>query len=345
MTLIWPQALLLLVLVPLGILAWRWIDRRQRQKVAAFGQLGGSAAVAASGASSPGSARFGRFRRRLPAFLYIVGITVLVFALARPQGTVDLPREEGTVILAFDVSGSMAATDLQPTRMAAAKAAAIDFVQRQPSSVVIGVVAFSDSGISVQQPSNDQDTVVAAINRLTPQKGTSVGQGIAASLKAIQVQLAGPTVNYYSNKSPAPTASPTPVPAGYHAPAVIVLLTDGENNENPDPVTVAQTAANQGVRIYTVGIGSAAGTNLDLNGFQVHTQLDAATLQQIAQVTGGTYYAADDAASLKSIYDNLDTQLIVKAENIELTALFAGAGILFLVLGGALSLVWLGRLP
>jgi Ca-activated chloride channel family protein len=126
---------------------------------------------------------------------------------------------------------------------------------------------------------------------------------------------------------------------------VIVLLTDGENNENPDPVTVAQTAANQGVRIYTVGIGSAAGTNLDLNGFQVHTQLDAATLQQIAQVTGGTYYAADDAASLKSIYDNLDTQLIVKAENIELTALFAGAGILFLVLGGALSLVWLGRLP
>ncbi len=122
--------------------------------------------------------------------------------------------------------------------MAAAKAAAIDFVQRQPSSVVIGVVAFSDSGISVQQPSNDQATVIAAINRLTPQKGTSVGQGILASLKAIQAQLAGPTVNYYSNKSPAPTASPTPVPAGYHAPAAIVLLTDGENNENPDPVTV-----------------------------------------------------------------------------------------------------------
>ncbi|MGH2513173.1 MAG: VWA domain-containing protein, partial [Candidatus Limnocylindrales bacterium] len=266
-------------------------------------------------------------------------------ALARPQGTVDLPREEGTVILAFDVSGSMAATDLQPTRLAAAKAAATDFVQRQPSSVVIGVVAFSDSGITVQQPTSDQASVLAAINRLSPQKGTAVGQGILASLRAIALEVAGPTVNYYSNRSPAPTASPTPVPAGYHAPAAIVLLTDGDNNENPDPVSVAQAAANQGVRIYTVGIGSVAGTNLDLNGFQVHTQLDAATLQQIAQLTGGTYYAAADAASLKSIYDNLDTQLVVKPEQLELTALFAGAGILFLILGAGLSLAWLGRLP
>ncbi len=363
MTFIWPEALILLLLVPIGIAAWREIDRQQRRKVAAFGQLGGSAAlsgstvgtsgapaagVGAAGTTAPGT-RAGRRGRRirsaLPAVLVVAGLTVMVVALARPQGTVDLPRQEGTVILAFDVSGSMAATDLQPTRMAAAKAAAIDFVERQPSSVVIGVVAFSDSGVSVQQPSNDQGTVIEAINRLTPQKGTSVGQGILASLKAIQTQLAGPTVNYYSNRSAAPTASPTPVPAGYHAPAAIVLLTDGENNEQPDPLTAAQAAANQGVRIYTVGIGSEAGTNLDLNGFEVHTQLDAATLQQVAQATGGTYYSAVDAASLKSIYDNLDTALIIRPEQIELTALFAGAAIILLGLGAALSLVWLGRLP
>jgi Ca-activated chloride channel family protein len=126
---------------------------------------------------------------------------------------------------------------------------------------------------------------------------------------------------------------------------VIVLLTDGENNESPDPLAAAQQAADRGVRVYTVGIGSAAGTTLDLNGFQVHTQLDEATLQQIAQTTGGAYYGATDTSSLRSIYSNLDTHLVVKPEAIELTALFAGASMLILVAGALLSLVWLGRAP
>jgi Ca-activated chloride channel family protein len=239
----------------------------------------------------------------------------------------------------------MAATDLAPTRMAAAKAAATSFVERQPASVVMGVVAFSDSGVAVQQPSNDQAAVLAAIERLTPQRGTSVGHGILASLEAITVAAAGPNVDYYSSRSPTPTPSPTPVPAGTHAPAVIVLLTDGENNESPDPLAAAQQAADQGVRIYAIGLGSAAGTTLDLNGFKVHTQLDAATLQQVATIAGGAYYAAGDARSLLGIYDNLDTQLIVRPERIELTALFAAAGILLLAAGAILSLAWLGRLP
>jgi len=239
----------------------------------------------------------------------------------------------------------MAATDLAPTRMDAAKAAATAFVERQPASVVIGVVAFSDAGISVQQPSNDQAAVIAAIDRLTPQRGTSLGQGILTSLHTISVAAAGPTVDYYSNRSPAPTPEPTPMPPGTHAPAVIVLLTDGENNEQPDPQTAAQAAADQGVRIDTVGIGSSAGTTLDLNGFRVHTQLDAATLQHIAQTTGGSYYSADDAQSLQAIYDDLDTRLVVKPEEIELTALFAGASAGLLMLGALGSLAWLGRLP
>ena len=362
MTFVWPQALLLLVLIPLGLLAYRAIDRRQRRKVAAFGGSGAFGSVtpaerpattsgdagrrtAATTTAAPSPRRVGRIRRLVPGILLVAGFTVMVIALARPQGRIDVPRNEGTVILAFDISGSMAATDLQPTRMAAAIAAATDFVQRQPPSVVIGVVAFSDSGIAVQQPTNDPATVLAAIGRLTPQRGTSLGRGIEASLTAIEAAAAGPNVDYYSNRSPEPTPVPTPVPAGTHLPAVIVLLTDGENNERPDPMVSAQAAADRGVRIYTVGIGSPGGATLDLDGFQVHTQLDAETLKGIADLTGGTYYAAEDAATLDSVYQHLDTALVVRPEDIELTAVLAGAGLALLLAGAIASLAWLGRLP
>jgi Ca-activated chloride channel family protein len=287
-------------------------------------------------------------RSRIPAALIIAGMAVITVAMARPQAVIDLPRVEGTVILAVDVSASMGATDLVPTRMDAAKAAAKDFVARQPDGISIGVVAFSDSGVSVQAATNDQATVIAAIDRLTPERGTSVAQGIIASLNAIAVAEAGPFAgNYYSNQSPVPTATPTPtpVPSGTHAPAVIVLLSDGENNESPDPIAAAQTAANMGVRIYTVGLGSAAGTTLNLDGFQVFTQLDQATLQQISQTTGGTYYGATDAQQLRSIYDNLNTQLVVQPQETEITSLVAGVGLLMLLAGGLVSLLWLGRLP
>jgi Ca-activated chloride channel family protein len=276
---------------------------------------------------------------------------VLVVSLARPQSVLSLPREEGTVILAFDVSGSMAATDLQPTRMAAAKAAAEAFVAQQPSSVVIGIVAFSDSGLAVQAPTNDQGAVLAAISRLAPERGTSLGEGILASLEAIALEESPPATDYYSirspspSPSPSPTPTPTPVPAGTHTSAVIVLLTDGENNEAPDPAVAAQAAADRGIRIFTVGLGSPAGTTVNLDGFQVHTQLNEPLLQQIASVTDGAYYRAEDAQQLRSIYAGLDTRLVVEPEKIEITGLFAGAGILLLAAGGVASLVWLGRLP
>jgi Ca-activated chloride channel family protein len=336
---IWPPMLLTVALIPIGVLLYRILDRRRHRRLATYG---------GSGLAQGITRRPAGVRSRVPVALILVGLTVMTLAMARPQAVVSLPREEGTVILAFDVSGSMAATDLTPTRMDAAKAAAKDFVARQPSSVTIGVVAFSDSGISVQTPTNDQATVVSAIDRLAPQRGTSLAQGIDASLKAIAVAEAGPYANnYYSNASPAQSAAPTPtpVPAGYHAPAVIVLLSDGENNENPDPAAAAQTAADQGVRIYTVGIGSAAGATLDINGFKVFTQLDQAMLQQVSAVTGGTYYGATDAQQLRSIYDNLDTQLVLQPQLTEITAVFAGFGVLMLLSGALASLAWLGRMP
>jgi Ca-activated chloride channel family protein len=338
MSFIWPPMLFSLALVPIGLLLFRFLDGRRRRRLAAYGA-----------GLAQGTARRSGFRSRVPAAFLLLGLVVMSVAMARPQAVVSLPRQEGTVILAFDVSASMAATDLAPTRIAAAKAAAKDFVARQPSSITIGVVAFSDSGVSVQAPTNDQATVIAAIDRLTPQRGTSVAQGITASLKVIAIAEAGPfSGDYYTNQtpgpSPTPAPTPTPMPAGVHAPAVIILLSDGENNENPDPSAAAQAAADQGVRIYTVGIGSAAGTTVDVSGFQVFTQLDQAALQGIADTTGGTYYAATDAQQLRSIYDNIDTQVVLQPQMTEITSLMAGLSLLLLMAGAMTSLLLLGRL-
>jgi Ca-activated chloride channel family protein len=332
-TFIWPLLLLLLLLIPVGVLASIALERRRRARLAAYGSLGIGLAL---------QAPISRPRRAITSGLLIAGFTILVVALARPQAVVSLPRLEGTVILAFDVSNSMAAKDFTPTRMEAAKAAARAFVEKQPPSVQIGVVAFSDSGISVQAATNDQAQVLAAINRLTPQRGTSLAQGILASLKAIDT-AEDPTKGYYTNRSPLP--SPTPVPAGSHGSSVIVLLSDGENNEQPDPPQAAQLAADRGVRIHTVGIGTPGGTTLDINGFKVHTQLDAQALQQIAATTGGTYYGADTQAHLDAIYPNLDTALVVKPERLEVTPLFADAALVALLFGALSSILWMGRAP
>jgi Ca-activated chloride channel family protein len=335
---IWPQMLLATALVPLGAWLYVAIGRRRRGKLTeAFG--------ATPEAPSP-VGRAMRVGRRVPAALMIAGLLVTTVALARPQAVVALPQEEGIVVLVFDVSGSMGAKDISPTRMDAAKAAAKDFVAHQPPTVSIGVVAFSDGGVSVQNPTTDQGQVLSAINRLAPQKGTSLASGISAALDAIAIAEAGPYANdYYTNRTPAPTATPTPVPAGTHTSAVIVLLTDGENNERPDPLAAAQAAADRGVRIFTVGIGSPGGADLNVGGFIVHTTLDAAELQQIAEMTDGAYFAASDAQQLQSIYGNLDPELVAKPELTELTAIFAGAGALLLLAAGLTSLAWLGRLP
>jgi len=331
--------LVLLLLVPLFVVLYVRLQRRRRQNAANYGSLG-----LVQTASGTARRRAVGARRHIPPGLFLIGLTNLLIALARPQTVVSLPRVEGTVILAFDVSGSMAADDLKPTRMEAAKAAARDFVQRQPRTIQIGVVAFSDSGLAVQAPTNDQEAILASINRLAPARGTSLGQGILASLNTIAAAT-DETPRLYTNRTPTPALTPTAVPKGTDTSAVIVLLTDGENNENPNPLAVAQAAAERGVRIYTVGIGSAAGTTLHVNGFTVHTRLDEAMLQQIAQLTEGAYYSAENQQDLQTIYENLDLQFVIKPEKTEVTALFAGVGVIALLIGGICSLLWFSRLP
>ena len=249
------------------------------------------------------------------------------------------------MILAFDVSGSMAATDMDPTRMEAAKTAARTFVSSQPTSILIGVVAFSDTGFSMLVPTADQAQVLAAIDRLGPERGTSVARGIISSMVAIAAADRDPEAGFYSNKSPEPDALPPLVTPGTFAPAAIVLLTDGENNQQPDPLDAAQAAAERGIRIFPVGLGTEAGTTIEVEGFRVHSRLDEPALRQIAELTDGAYYAAAAPDELAGIYDDIETRFVIRPEATEITSFVAGAGLVILLLGAFGGLLWLGRVP
>ncbi|NLF63071.1 MAG: VWA domain-containing protein [Chloroflexi bacterium] len=334
MTLIWPPMLLALLLVPL--LLWLYLRLLRRRQTAAA-DLGPLAVVQNRQGQDVGR------RRHVPPALYLAGLTFLLFGMARPEMPISLPRIEGTVILAFDVSNSMLAEDLEPSRIEAAKEAARLFVENQPSTIRVGVVAFSNGGLIVQQPTELQADVLAAIDRITPQGGTSVGQGIFTSLNAIAGAPIGLDVAALGEEG-LPAELP-PIEIEDYSSAVIVLLSDGENLSATDPLEVAQLAAEAGVRIYPVGIGSAEGAVLEVDGFTVHTQLNEQVLQEIASVTNGAYYRAEDAETLREIYRTIDLQLTVEGEQTEITSLLAGLGALFFLVGAVLSMLWFGRVP
>ncbi len=325
MTFDWPWMLPAVALVVPLVLGYRRLLRRRDSRRRELADLG---LVAPTGRGA------GRRRHVAPA-LYLSALVLMLLALARPEATVADPRYEGTVVLAFDVSASMAATDMAPTRMAAAKAAARQFVDRQPATIKVAVVAFGETGVITQRPTADHAALLAAIDRLAPQGGTSLGRGLQSSLTAIvgaPVQL------------PAPGGIEESGPdLGYHGSAVVILLTDGEDTGGPDPQQVADLASTAGVRVYPVGLGSPQGTVLTIDGFQVATALDEAALQQIATTTDGHYFAASDQQALAQVYDSIRPAWTVQARRIEVTALFgAGAGLALLV-GAALSLLRSGR--
>ncbi|MCC6298151.1 MAG: VWA domain-containing protein [Anaerolineales bacterium] len=333
MSFIWSSLLYLLLCVPLLVWLYQRIQKEKRTAAARFGGFG-ALRDSAGGASA---------RRQLPAILFLIGISILVLSLARPQAPISLPRIEGTVILTFDVSGSMAADDLKPTRMEAAKAAALEFVNNQPQSVKIGVVAFSDGGINVQSPTHEHAEIIDTIERLVPRRGTSLGNGILVALNAIVVDTGNPSFLSASDISDQTQLEPDSVPEGWYPSSAIVLLTDGENNQEPDPILAADLAADFGVRIYTVGVGSPEGAIITVEGFTVHSRLDEPTLQAISETTGGIYYNAGNEDELRKIYNDLEPRLAIRSEEMEITSLLSGLGILLFLVGGALSLLWFGR--
>jgi Ca-activated chloride channel family protein len=272
----------------------------------------------------------------VPPVLFLLGVVVLVVGLARPEATIDLPRREGTVVLAFDVSSSMKAKDLAPSRIEAAKKAARSFVADQPSNIKIGVVAFSDDGYIVQPPTRAHRDVLDAISRLSPRGGTALGRGILTSLNAV----AGTTIRLDQNALQEGTQQPN---LPFIGSAAVVLLSDGDNTAELDPLALAPVASQAGVRIFTIGLGSAEGAVVDVDGFQVATRLDADLLKGIAKGSNGSYFAASDAAALQRVYDSIDLKLTVAARNTEITALFAGAGLLLFLIAAGLSMRWYGR--
>ena len=323
----WPWMLLALVAVPLVVLWYRRLQRERAERRARLASLG----LVAARAERSG------WRRRLPSVLLLVALVVLVAGLARPEATVPQPRREGTVILAFDVSASMAAKDLEPNRIDAAKAAARTFVQKQPSTVRVGVVAFSGSGLVTQEPTTDKATVVAAIDRLTPQGGTALASGLQTALSAI---VGRPVL---LDSGPGNPLEPRGPDLGYHGSAAVILLSDGENTTGTDPLDVADIASGAGVKVYPIGLGRPEGTVLTLDGFQVATRLDEPMLREIAAHTDGTYFPAADTQALASVYDSIALEWTVAEEHVELTALFAAVGAVLLLAGVGLSFLWFGR--
>ena len=285
-------------------------------------------ALAAAGISIP--AKRGR---QLGAWFTVGGLVVLAIAVSGPLASIPVGREAGTVIVAMDVSNSMSATDVAPTRLQAAQAAAIDFVNAQPDNVDIGVVGFDQGAITSSLAGADRAATVTAIKALRISGGTSLGAAILASLTAI------------TGKPVVIAADGTVPKLGYWGSATIVLFSDGQDQASPDVATAAATAAEDaGIHIDTVGVGTAAGTTVKAGQYQVHTALDADTLTTIAQTTGGAYHPASDVDELNGVASTINLRLAVADQEVPLAGAFIGLALLLLGVGAVFAVVRTGRL-
>ena len=326
MTFLRPEALWLLLLVPVVLGAYVAVAWRRRSKLP-------STFSPTTGDRSRSLAR----RRFIPTGLFLVALTGLLFSLARPEANITLPVRTGRVVLAFDTSNSMLADDVTPTRLAVAKERALDFVDRQPSSVQIGVVAFTNGGQVIQPPTKNQVEIRAAIERLATDGGTSIGEGIFASLTSIAdepIELDSATV----------AGDISSLDIGSFSNAAIIVFTDGEEIGGTNPIEIAQLAANAGVPVYTVGVGTQRGSVVALDGFSIATALDESMLTEIADVTGGQYFLAVDDPDLQGIFDDIDRRFERQGERIEVTALLAMGAMVMIVVAAALSVRWFGRI-
>jgi Ca-activated chloride channel homolog len=349
MNLLWPGILLLLGLIPLLIAAYIWALRR-RQVAVRYSSL------ALVRAALP---RFSRLRRHLPFGLFVAAIASLIIAFGRPFAVVAVPTNQTTIILAIDVSGSMCAGDIPPNRLQAAQAAAVSFIQSQRASTRIGIVAFSGFAEVVQSPTTDQRSLEGAIASLLTGRRTAIGSAILKSIDVISEldENVWPSTNASSSPE-----QPDPVPSGAYAPSIIVLLTDGASNAGPLPIEAAQQALDRGVRVYTIGYGTAFGGEFVYcsprfqgnepfgggpppggggpGGGRFRRGIDEVTLQQIANMTGGIYYSAESGSELQNVFQNLPTNIIVKHDVTEVSFIFTAIGAFLAAVGIFLSMLW-----
>lgn len=350
MTFMWPDMLWLLTAVPVLIAAYLSLLRRRKTFALRYADLG---LVKEAMGAGPG------FRRYIPPLIFLSALIVLIVATARPSAVVTLPTQHETVILAMDISGSMRATDVEPSRIAAAQAAAKSFVAEQPRRARIGVVTFAGTAAVAQAPTDNREDILAAIDRFQLQRATAIGSGILVSLKAIFPDAEFDLRSSNPRRDPgrdslrsAPliqTREPEkpafkPVQPGSYGSAVIILLTDGQSNVGPDPIESARMAADRGVRIYTVGFGTTEGEILRFEGWSMRVRLDEESLKKIAELSQGEYYYAGTAADLKKVYQTLSARLVFETRETEITALFSAAAAVLALLAAFLSVYWYNRI-
>src|SRR5215469_4831992 len=350
MTFLWPQALWLLLLVPALAGLYVLLLRRKRKVALRYASVG---------LVKEALGRGHRFRRHVPPLLFLLAMIALIVAIARPSATITLPSEQRTIILTIDVSLSMRANDVEPSRIAAAREAAKAFVREQPSDVRIGIVSFAGSASVVQKPTHDRDDLVAAIDRLQLQLHTAIGSGIIMSLatlfpdEGLELGIADFGVAPLRDGSRGKSIDRPreekkkefqPVPPGSNRSAAIILLTDGRRTIGPDPLDAARMAADHGVKVYAVGFGKAGGGTANVDGMPIYMRFDEETLKAIAALTQAEYFQASSANELKKVYEALNARYVLEKKETEISALAAAIGAVLVLAAAALSLLWFHRI-
>jgi Ca-activated chloride channel family protein len=342
MTFVWPSFLWLLVLLPGLVLLYRWMLLRRRKTTVRMASIRVAKLAVGHG---PG------WRRHVPPLLMLLAVAALLLAVARPMATITLPLAERTIMLAMDVSGSMRAEDVKPNRLVASQEAAKAFVNNLPREVRIGVVAFAGTAAVVQAPTTSREDVINAIDRFQLQRGTATGSGIILSLATlfpedgIEIQHITGQRNFpggdIGRKKETKTAQA--VEPGSYSSAAIIMLTDGQRTTGPDPLDAAKMAAEHGIRVYTVGVGTTNGEVIGFEGWSMRVRLDEETLKNVSLLTHGEYFYAGTAEDLKKVYESLSSRMVVERKETEITALLAALGALLALMAAGLSLWWFGR--
>jgi Ca-activated chloride channel family protein len=344
-----PTLLWLFVAIPLLIAVYLLMLRRRKPAAVRVGSVDVIREALGGGQ---------KIRRHLPPLLLLIALATMLFAVARPTAFITLPSEQRTIVLAIDVSLSMRATDVEPSRIAAAQEAAKAFIQEQPGDVRIGIVSFAGTALLVQAPTQNRDDLINAIDRLDLQRHTAIGSGLIMALATIfpdagidlESMIFGAAARdtrrgvAIEQAGKSETKAFTPVPPGSYPSAAIILLSDGRRTTGPDPMEAAKMAADRGVRVFTVGLGSAQGGMAGFEGFSMYMRFDEEALKAIAEVTRGAYFSAASAAELKNVYQELNTRFMLEKKETEVSALFTAIAALLAVVAATLSLLWSPRL-
>jgi Ca-activated chloride channel family protein len=342
---LWPELLWLLAVLPLLVLLYWWILRRRKKVALRYASL--SLVREAMGRTTG-------WRRHVPPLLLLLAFAAMLLAAARPVATITLPSTQQTIILAMDVSGSMRATDVQPNRLVASQNAAKAFLKELPRHVKVGIVAFAGSAQVVQPVTLSREDLNAAIDKFQMQRATAIGSAIVVALSELfpgQVDLASVTYGRASNDPFAPQGRAIdqpqtekkpfePVPPGSYGSAAIILLTDGQRTTGVDTDEAAKMAADRGVRVYTVGVGTVDGEVIGFEGWSMRVRLDEDTLKAVARDTKGEYFYAGTAENLKQVYESLSTRLTVEKKETEVSGLLALAAAVLVLMSAGLSLLW-----